>query len=185
MHLYEFLSCVATSVEDPTQRTNFVASVLSDAINTIKSPESQEAMASVDNFMAFMGIAQASQNPASVTDPTNARNVSNRFSKLFSAFNQLLSVGKRCHEANRKRPNGGLPHLSAIPAHMDPYNKTFPDEGPISIQDLSIGDPFIPLWVQILPELLKILDVLMRIWRPEHQAILLRDRIQRLSLIHI
>ena len=182
MHLYEFLSCVATSVEDPTQRTNFIANVLSDAIAAIKAPEAQEAMLSVENFMAFIGISQAAQNPASVTDPVNAKNVTNRFAKLFSAFNQLLSVGKRCYEANKKRPNGGLPNVTSIPPHMDPYNNTFPDEGPISLQDLSIGDPFIPLWVQILPELLKVLDALMRMWRPEQQALLLRDRIQRYAL---
>jgi hypothetical protein len=183
MHLYEFLSCVATSVEDPTQRASFVANVLSDAINTLQSQESQEALASVDNFLASLGITQAGQNPASVTDPIIVKNVSDRFARLFSAFSQLLSVGKRCHEANKKRPNGGIPLLSSLHGlPVDPNIQEFPDEGPVSLQDLSTGDPFVPLWVQILPALLQILDVVMRMWRPEYQSVLLGDRVQRYAL---
>jgi hypothetical protein len=183
MHLYEFLSCVATSVDDPVQRVNFVSSVLSDAINTLESQESQETLSSVETFLASVGISQVVKNPASVTDPVNVKNVSNRFARIFSAFNHLLSVGKRCHEANKKRPNGGIPKLSSISqVSADLNNQNFPDEGPVSLQDLSVGDPFVPLWVKILPALLKILDVVMRLWRPEHQAILLRDKIQRYAL---
>jgi hypothetical protein len=184
MHLYEFLSCVATAVEDPGQRANFVATVMSDALNTLQSPEIQEALSSVEGFLASVGIAQAAQMPGSVTDATNVKNVSDRFARLFSAFNQLLSVGKRCHEAVKKRPNGGIP-MQSIPQGAgvaDLQNITFPDEGPVSLRDLSVDDPFVPLWPQILPHLLKMLDVLLRMWRPEHQAILLQDRIQRYAL---
>eukprot|EP00980_Cylindrotheca_fusiformis_P027875 scaffold22560_cov135-Cylindrotheca_fusiformis.AAC.86 len=183
MHLYEFLSCVATSVEDPAQRSSFVASVLSDAINTLQSPESQEAIASVDCFLASLGITQAGQNPSSVADPTNVETVSARFARLFSAVNQLLSVGKRCHEANKKRPNGGIPFLASgnQPA-SEQDGQNFPDEGPVSLQDLSKGDPFVPLWVQIVPSLLKTINVVMKMWRPEYQAILLRDKVQRYAI---
>ena len=180
MHLYEFLSCVATAVDDPIQRANFVRDVLTDAINVIESPESQEAITSVEAFLASIGVAQAREYPASVTDPNNVKQVSARFSRLFSAVNQLLSVGKRCHEASRKRPNGGIPiqdQMLSVGA-----SQNFPDEGPVSIRDLAVNDPFVPLWPRILPNLLKIVAIILRIWRPEHQTVLLRDRIQRYAL---
>ena len=182
MHLYEFLSCVVTAVDDPAQRTTFLASVLSDALNTLHSPESQEALSSVENFLGFVGVSQAAQLPSSVTDAGYVKNVTQRFAGLFSAFNQLLSVGKRCHEAAKKRPNGGIP-LHRVPLKtLNAEDQTFPDEGPISLRDLSVNDPFVPLWPQILPQLLKMTDVLLRIWHPEHQSILLRNRIQRYAL---
>ena len=70
----------------------------------------------------------------------------------------------------------GMPQLQVDP------NQVFADEGPISLRDLSMNDPFVPLWPQILPHVLKLTDILLRIWRPEHQALLLRDRIQRYVL---
>ena len=98
-----------------------------------------------------MGIAQAKEYPASVTDPTNVKNVTTRFARLFSAFNQLLSVGKRCHEAARKRPNGGIPFSSSMPQQLhqpqddtiQPTPQSFPDEGPVSIRDLSVRKGFL------------------------------------------
>ena len=112
MHLYEFLSCVATAVDDPIQRANFIADVLSESINVIESQETQEAVASVESFLAFTGIAE----PATVNEANHVKKVSARFGQLFSAFNQLVSVGKRCNEAARKRPNGGIPvqYLSPV-----------------------------------------------------------------------
>jgi hypothetical protein len=187
MHLYEFLSCVATAVEDPVQRSNFVADVMSDAINTVESQEVQEAISSVESFLSFLGITQAAQMPSSVTETNNVKNVIDRFSRLYSAFNQLLSVGKRCNEAALKRPNGGiptqdLPQSNSNSSIDDVALQNFSDEGSIGIRELAINDPFVPLWPRILPSLLKTLDVTLRIWRPENQAILLRDRIQRYAL---
>ncbi len=183
MHLYEFLSCVATAVDDPVARSNFIADVLSDAVNTIESVEVRESISSVDKFLSALGIAGAASFPSSVTDKANVKKISTDFSRLFSAFNQLVSVGKRCHEASRKRPNGGIPLLD-VPQNVAPANgqQQFPDEGPVRIRDLACNDPFVPLWLRILPALLQVLDVTLRIWRPENQAILLRDNIQRFAL---
>jgi hypothetical protein len=61
-------------------------------------------------------------------------------------------------------------------------NGNFPDEGPVSLQDLAIDDPFVPLWPRILPHVLRMLDILFRIWRPEWQTRLLGDKIQRYAL---
>jgi hypothetical protein len=180
MHLYEFLSSVATAVEDSTQRANFVATILSEAITTLKSPESQEAIASVEGFLSTVGVSQVVQYPASVTEISNVKAITARFQRLFSAINQLLSVAKRCHEAAKLRPNGGVP-IQSIPQGTA-ANISFPDEGPVSLRDLSVDDPFVPLWPQILPDVLKVTDVILRLWRPEHQAVLLRDRIQRYAL---
>ena len=184
MHVYEFLSSVATAVEDPTQRANFVATILSEALSVLKSQEAQEAIGSLEGFLSSVGVTQAGPSPPSVTDISNAKAVTSRFQRLFSAFNQLHSVGKRCHEAAKKRPNGGVPKTSITlgAAFNNSSNNTFPDEGPVSLQDLALDDPFIPLWSQILPDLLKVTDAILRIWRPEQQAILLRNPVQRYAL---
>lgn len=193
MNLYEFLSVVATAVEDPIQRANFIGSVLGDALNTLQAVETQEALSSVDNFVTALGIAQASNNPASVTDIANVKVVTDRFSRIFSSFNELLSVGKRCHEASQKRANGGIPAASAsgaininIPKGMSLMKAAetmhFPDEGPVSINDLAVDDPFVPLWPRILPQMLRMLDITFKLWQPRQQAVYLRNPIQRYAL---
>jgi hypothetical protein len=193
MHLYEFLTVVATAVEDPAQRSNFVGSVLSEALGILESAETQQALSSVENFLSAVGIAQATSNPGSITDVSNVKLVTERFTRIFSGFNELLSVGKRCHEAAKKRPNGGIPSVPSvssttlsIPKEISiaevAENGNFPDEGPVSLQDLAIDDPFVPLWPRILPHVLRMLDILFRIWRPEWQTRLLGDKIQRYAL---
>ena len=193
MNLYEFLSVVASAVEDPLQRANFIGSVLADAINTLQSAESQDALASVDNFAVAVGIIQAGNNPASVTDISNVKTVTDRFSRIFSAFNELLSVGKRCHEATKKRASGGIPVAAAsgavninIPKGMSVMEAAetlhFPDEGPVSLQDLSREDPFVPLWPRILPHMLRMLDIMFKLWQPQRHADFLRDPVQRYAL---
>jgi hypothetical protein len=180
MHLYEFLSCVATAVENPVDRSNFIADVLSNSMRLLDSPEIQNSIVSVEGLLSFMGISQASSNPACVTDPAFVKKVTNSFQVLFSSLNQLLSVGKRCHEAAKKRPNGGLPLQNLSAAVDDTLN--FPDEGPVSINDLAINDPFVPLWPKVLPTLLKVMDVVLRVWHPECQASLLQNNIQRYAV---
>mmetsp|Transcript_24815 Transcript_24815/g.52881 ORF Transcript_24815/g.52881 Transcript_24815/m.52881 type:complete len:1461 (+) Transcript_24815:208-4590(+) len=180
MHLYEFLSCVATAVENPVERSTFIADVLANSIRSIESPNIQSGIQSTESLLSFMGIAQAT-NPACLTDRDFVKKVTRDFSSLFSSFNQLLSVGKRCHSAAKKRPNGGLPLQNLSPI-LDESMKKFPDEGPVSINDLAINDPFIPLWPKLLPTLLQVLDVTLRVWHPEFQATLLRDNIQRYAL---
>ncbi|KAG7369890.1 Exportin 1-like protein [Nitzschia inconspicua] len=193
MHLYEFLTVVATAVEDPGQRANFVGSVLADALNILESGETQEALSSVEKFLTFVGITQAATFPGSVTDVANVKIVSDRFVRVFSAFNELLSVGRRCHEAAKKRPNGGIPSTASLGGITTTVPKelsvseaaetlTFPDEGPVSLQDLAVNDPFVHLWARILPQVLRMLDVLFKMWRPEWQSALLRNAVQRYAL---
>jgi Exportin-5 family len=193
MHLYEFLTVVATAVEDPAQQSNFVGSVLADALNTLEAPEAQEALSSVENFSSFVGIAQAAAYPGSVTDVSNVKAVAERFSRFFSAFNELLSVGRRCHEASKKRPSGGIPITASIggaptriPKDMSVAEAAetlfFPDEGPVSLQDLAVNDPFVPLWPRILPQVLRMLDILFKMWHPKWQATCMKNSIQRYAL---
>ena len=181
MHLFEFLSCVATAVEDPEARSTFIANVLSNALTTLESPVIRKAIASTDGLLSFIGVKQVGDNPSLATNKEFVQQMSSNFVQLFSSFNQLLSVGKRCHEAARKRPNGGIPlsdeQLTAELAQNQPQN--FPDEGPVSIRDLSMNDPFVHLWPRILPSIIQLLEVLMILWQPEHQGILLKNNIQR------
>mmetsp|Transcript_23382 Transcript_23382/g.34894 ORF Transcript_23382/g.34894 Transcript_23382/m.34894 type:complete len:1349 (-) Transcript_23382:172-4218(-) len=181
MHLYEFLSCVATAVEDPLARSNFVSDVLSNAINVLDSIEVKNAVNSVEGLMATLGISAATNDPSSVTNPLVVKQTTELYVKMFSAFNQLLSVGKRCHEAAKKRPGGGLPPTTATPPTLSTQSN-FPDEGPISLSDLAINDPFVPLWPRILPTLLCALDAVLQLWHPNYQAVLLRHNIQRYAL---
>ena len=183
MHLYEFLSCVATAVENPVDRSNFVADVLANSIRSIECPNVQNSIQSTEGLLSFMGISQAATNPSCVTDPEFVKKVTTDFISLFSSFNQLLSVGKRCHEAAKKRPNGGLPLQNLSPViDVNDMAQNFPDEGPVSMIDLAINDPFVPLWPRLLPTLLQVLDVSLRVWHPEFQATLLRNNIQRYAL---
>uniref|UniRef100_A0A7S4J8L4 Exportin-5 C-terminal domain-containing protein n=1 Tax=Odontella aurita TaxID=265563 RepID=A0A7S4J8L4_9STRA len=183
MHIFELLSCVATAVEDPIARANFIADVLSNSLEVLNSSEVMEATNSVEGLMSALGISQASNNPTSVTDPTTVKYTISTYVKVFSAFNQLLSVGKRCHEAAKKRPNGGLPLQSLTPISTSisnqPGQQNFPDEGPVRIEDLAINDPFTPLWPRFLPALIRTVDAILKLWHPEFQAILLQNSIQR------
>ena len=181
MHLLEFLSCVATAVENPVDRSNFIMDVLSNALRTLESSNVQNAIASVDGLLSFLGIAQVSVDPKNATSEDFVKRVTSDFSAMFSSLNQLLSVGKRCHEAARGRPNGGLP-LQNLPPLIDEASTQFPDEGPVSINELAINDPFVPLWPRLLPILIRVLDVTLGVWHPERQAILLRNNIQRYAL---
>lgn len=182
MHLYEFLSCVATAVEDPVARSNFVANVLANSLNTLESPEVKERISSVENLLASIGITQDADLSAKVTNPDNVKAVSDEFSRLFSSVNQLLSVGKRCHEAARKQYKNFVP-LQDLDVSVAELNASyFPDEGPVSLRDLAVNDPFVPLGPRILPVVTQILDVTMEIWHPERQATLLQDPIRRYLL---
>jgi hypothetical protein len=181
MHLLEFLSCVATAVENPVDRSNFITDVLSNALRTLESPEVQNAIVSTDGLLSFMGISQAANDPNCVTNEAFVKKVETDFSTMFSCLNQLLSVGKRCHEAARARPNGGLP-LQNLPPLIDDALPHFPDEGPVSLNELVVNDPFVPLWPKLLPTLIRVLDVTLGAWHPERQATLLRNNVQRYAL---
>ncbi len=178
MHLYEFLSCVATAVQDPTARSNFIADVLSDALNRLDSPLVKDAISSTEGLLAFTGVTAAAVNPASVTDKANVERITTNYVYLFSAFNQLLSVGKRCHEASRLRPNAGIP-LPDNQLEGSEKLQHFPDEGAVGINDLSMNDPFVHLWPRILPSLMQLLNSLFAMWHPSTQAKLLGNSIQK------
>jgi hypothetical protein len=180
MHLYEFLSCVATAIDDSKLRAKFVADVLFDALNVLDSPIAREATSSVEGFMNFLGVAEAGTNADSATNPEYVNITTQNFARFFSAFNQLLSVGRRCHEAAKMRPNGGIPllqdhQLNPFPGQL----QHFPDEGPVSIDVLSNDDPFVSLWPKFLHVFLRTIDVLLRMWHPEYQAKYLCNNMQR------
>ena len=185
MHLYEFLSCVATAVENPQDRSNFIADVLAGALATLKSDEIQRAIQTPSSLLAAFGVTQAAERPESVTEPGNVARVQQFYRTFFTSLNQLLSVGRRCSEAARKKSIlGGLSFtkipLSQNPDFGEPGQPSFPsDEGSLSLQDLAINDPFTPLWPRILPTVLQVYEVTLGVWRPEFQAALLQNSYQR------
>ena len=182
MHMYEFLSCVATAVEEPVARSNFVANVLASSLNTLESPEVTQSISSVDSLLASIGVTNESNLQARLTDPENVKAVTDRYCRMFSSVNQLLSVGKRCHEAARKRYKNFIPLQDLSIPVAELHASHFPDEGPVSIQELSLNDPFAPLAHRILPVVTQILDVTLGIWHPDRQAMLLPNSIQRYAL---
>lgn len=180
MHLYEFLSCVATAISDSKLRAKFIADVLSDALNVLDSQMAREATSSVEGFMSFLGVTEAGNDRNSVTNCEHVNRTTQNFARFFSAFNQLLSVGRRCYEAARMRPNGGIPllhdqKLLQFTGHI----QHFPDEGPVAIDILENDDPFVSLWPKFFPVFLRTLDVLFRMWHPQYQAKYLSDDLQR------
>ena len=180
MHLFEFLSCVATAVEDPVTRSNFIADVLSNALSTLESPQTREAIGSVNGLLTLLGVQQVGSNPSLATNEAFVQQIVSNYIQFFSSINQLLSVGKRCHEAARQRPNAGIPlPENQLAAELSENQQNFPDEGAVSISDLSMNDPFVHLWPRILPPIIQILEVLFTIWTPEYQGVMLKNPIQR------
>eukprot|EP00814_Leptocylindrus_danicus_P018484 CAMPEP_0116006852 /NCGR_PEP_ID=MMETSP0321-20121206/1967_1 /TAXON_ID=163516 /ORGANISM="Leptocylindrus danicus var. danicus, Strain B650" /LENGTH=1485 /DNA_ID=CAMNT_0003475469 /DNA_START=138 /DNA_END=4596 /DNA_ORIENTATION=+ len=188
MHLFEFLSCVASAVEDSNARSSFVADVLSQSFEVLESNDAKDALGSEEKFLKSLGVLEAGIDPGSVTNAQHVRTITNNFTKLYSAFNQLLSVGRRCHESAMRRPNGGIPlqgvslDKNFVPEEngsCDVKSENFPDEGTVSIFDLAADDPFVPLWPRIIPPLLQALERVLRLWHPEYQARLLSNKIQR------
>lgn len=59
---------------------------------------------------------------------------------------------------------------------------SFPDEGPVSLNYLSLEDPFVPLWLKIIPDIIRVLDIVLKIWQPQYQSAFLRHPIQRYVL---
>jgi hypothetical protein len=182
MHLYEFLSCVATAVEDPVARSNFVANVLANSLNILESPEVTQSISSVDSLLTSVGIIPETDLQARVTDPDNVKAVTSQFVRMFSSVNQLLSVGKRCHEAARKRYKNFVPLQELDVSVAELRSSHFPDEGPVSLRDLALNDPFAPLGSRVLPIVTQILDVTLQVWHPSRQAALLPNPIQRYAL---
>jgi exportin-5 len=179
-HLYEFLSCVATAVEDPVARSNFITDVLTNALNTLESQDIKAAISSPEGLLSFLGVVQAGHDQGSVTNNENVSEVKSNYGRLFSSLNQLLSVGKRCHDAARKRPNEGIPLSDdQLLASASNNLQNFPDEGAVGLNDLTVNDPFVHLWPKILPPLLQLLDSICTLWHPEYQAKLLRNTTQR------
>ncbi|GKY93691.1 hypothetical protein MPSEU_000336300 [Mayamaea pseudoterrestris] len=175
MHLYEFLSCVANAVDDPVTRSNFIADVLSMAVETVQSDDFMQLVATPQSLLTGLGILQAREQPNFVIDPGNVETVLKTYEKAFSALNRLLSVGRRCNEAARKRPKA----ISSNASGMSESYIHFADEGPVSISQLAETDPFVVLWPKILPALLTVYESILGIWRPEHQAALLPNNLQR------
>jgi len=176
MSLYEFLTCVANAVEDPPARRDFIRDVLSNTLEDLESPEMKEAMGSMEGLISAMGIAAASSNPESITNPSNVKLVCAKYDRIFHSINYLLAIGKRCNSAAKGRPSGGLP-LQNLP--FDAATCNFPDEGTVCIADLAVDDPFVPIWPRVFPAILQLLDSTLRIWHPECQAALLQHPVQR------
>lgn len=177
MHLYEFLSCVATAVDDAKARADFIGNVLASAIEAIESPDVRRNYSSAEALLETLGVARAATNPAMLTDDSFVREVSRSFYTIFNAFNELLSVGRRCHDAARKSaPFWKPPEDSGLELHG---LLNFPDEGPVSLQDLAFHDPFVPLWPRILPAVLNLYEATVGIWQPKYQSTLLENPYQR------
>jgi Exportin-5 family len=179
MHLYEFLTCVASAVDDPQMRSNFISSVLADAMETIESVDVRQMVQSSHALLSTLGVADAQMQ--SVVDPANVSAVTARYVRIFTAYNRLLSVGRRCNEASKKRVMDGQTFQSNK-SQLDPSaapHLNLTDEGPVSIHELAVSDPFVPLWPRILPHLLTLSESILTVWRPEHQAVMLANPLQR------
>ncbi|GAX13879.1 hypothetical protein FisN_5Lh226 [Fistulifera solaris] len=178
-HLFEFLSCVATAVDDHQARSNFIGGVLSTAIESLEALDIQRWVSSVPSFLEYLGVADIASNPAAATDPGTVQRITQNYYRVFTPLNQLLSVGKRCQEAARKKRSQLNPIDGSI-MNISMYSEfTFRDEGPMSINDLAVDDPFVPLWPRFLPVLLQIYEVILAVWRPEQQSVFLRNPYQR------
>lgn len=180
MHLFEFLSCVASAVDNAANRASFIGNVMASSLETLRRNDVTEALSSVQNIMHFLGISQSASEQESVINKDHVSAVTRRFAEVYSALNQLLAVGRRCHEASIRRPSGGIPFQNLTNSSKENWqNSRFPDEGPVSLNDLSQDNPFVSLWPQFFPSLLQALAVTLELWHPEIQLQLLQHPLQR------
>jgi len=183
MCLYEFLSCIATAIDDPFSRASFISNVLTHSLSYINSPSTIAALRDPESLLEFIGVKNVSRDPGLATNPSFIKDVTSQVMGMLSSFNQLLSVGKRCHEAAKKRSNGGLPISDeCLLAEIPTGYCNFPDEGPVALNDLLSNDPFVTLWPHIFPRLIQGANALLGIWKRECQSVLLRDPLQRFAL---
>ena len=185
MHLYEFLTCVATAIEDHTSRSKFIGDVLSSSIATLLSPENQQRVLSPESILALIGADQALKDPQNLTNPAFVDQKEAEYNQLFASLNRLLSVGKRCNEASRKTMLVGGVSMEYFQSRLCPGGNVmeeFPDEVALTLEQLSHGDPFSLLWPRFLPTLLTAYNSVLGIWVPERQGILLNDTYQKYVL---
>lgn len=183
MYLYELLTCVSAAIEDDRVRVNFISDVLSDAIGVLEAPEIQQAVESPESLLGALGVTRAGSEPASVADEDHVNQVSRFYARLFNPLNRLLHVGRRCHEAgNKKTILGGL-QLNCLPPFGGVGEPLLPpDEAALSIAQLCLSDPFVPLWQRILPILLKTYCATLGAWKFTFQVQLLQNSTQRYLL---
>eukprot|EP00587_Corethron_hystrix_P001604 CAMPEP_0113303620 /NCGR_PEP_ID=MMETSP0010_2-20120614/3961_1 /TAXON_ID=216773 ORGANISM="Corethron hystrix, Strain 308" /NCGR_SAMPLE_ID=MMETSP0010_2 /ASSEMBLY_ACC=CAM_ASM_000155 /LENGTH=1151 /DNA_ID=CAMNT_0000157649 /DNA_START=890 /DNA_END=4346 /DNA_ORIENTATION=- /assembly_acc=CAM_ASM_000155 len=165
MHLYEFLSCVANAIDDPFKRASFVSDVLSGSVSTLESDECTSAFSSVEGLMMAIGMYQAGGNLSFVSNLDSVQEVTARFGRMFAAFNQILSVGKRCSAAAKKR---GFPMQNSSPL----------SQSTVSLDSAFILPPDEDM-AEALPPLLKMSDTVSKLWKPEYQIRHFLDPCQR------
>merc|ERR1719174_1040036 len=123
---------------------------MTNTINVLESPTVQKCLASLEGFLNFLGISQVSNSPSLAVDSDFVKKVTNQFTLIFSAFNQLLSVGKRCHEVAKKRTNIDNflkeDRTSGLSNNSNNKINVLIDEDSVCMNDLATNDPFVPLW---------------------------------------
>lgn len=182
-HIFEFLTCVAIAVENPNDKAHFISDMLSDSIATLESPEVRKAVSSPADLLAAIGVSQVAERPELISDAAHVEKALSHHYKIFNPLNILISVGRRCQSAARKRAVvGGMPIDRILMQEKNELPAFPPDEGPISIQDLALSDPFVPLWPRILPTILDLTESISAIWLPASQATLLRNKVTSYAL---
>lgn len=172
-HLYEFLSCVASAVANANERIRFVRTVLAQSIDLLNSSDVLSSVNSTSGLLDAFGVSASLTDPNSVTETDNVRRVQQKFSALFTALNQLLSVGKRCRELSSRKTDSAVNADLVKQHHADHM---------YSIQDIALTDPFVPCWLEFFPTVLKVYKAIVSIWTTNCQAILLRHPVQRFVL---
>ncbi|GMH73757.1 hypothetical protein TrST_g13794 [Triparma strigata] len=182
MHLIEFLTCVANATQDNAKKTSFIDSVLSDSVTALVSGAEMTAMtSSVENLLQAIGITP-DPTSASVTDPATVERISANYSRVFSALNQIMNVGKRCDENTKSKESPFLIPFKQQQQQQFTLQSPPPTEGPIALSELAQFDAFVHLWPRILPALINTLSVAYQMWAPEIRCKLLSHKLQRYAL---
>lgn len=112
MHLSEFICVVAAAINDPIARSNNISSALSNSFATIQPKETHDSFVITEALMTTLGMTQASADPLFVMDANNVKQIVDKYVYVFSALNQIITIGRHCRDAARKSPNCGLPPQS-------------------------------------------------------------------------
>jgi len=164
VHIFEFLTSVASAMTDYSQRNNYIAEVLKESMSNWCSSSMSMIFESSDSLLSNIGVIQSAGNTTFVTDPSEIAKVNDTYGSMFMPLTTIMSVAKRCEESSKARSGENL------------------SDQPVNLSTLAMIDPFVPLWPQILPSLIQVIRTTFSVWHPNLRSVLLSDVCMRYAL---
>jgi len=165
--LIEMLVVVANAIADPVQRMTFVGELVADSEGYWESAATCQALASVPAFLQLFGVgvgeggreggAQGGLHMPQTAEEWDEAH--DRTHALLGALNTFLGVTRRLKVPQQDDISSKDPTLAGIARVLICDS--------LSLEELVHINPFVPVWVRILPNLLALFRVLHGMWTPD------------------